>query len=398
MSTKNIVYASSLKGYCPLHVCMRFLCDVASQLVALHESGRSHGQIDLQHVEVQEQRFVLLEGESVNNASPENDIWNLAASIFELMLGSPILNGDGEASLKPQTPIPSLPQSGTATLNRLLHRCLCYERDKRPSAKEVLLESEEIVRRESTPSRPPRIHTVAHSQETLGKVDRQWPERMLSVSKRAILLLVLLLGTFILPAQVTLDATDEVVTQKMLDAVLLLRKGDAKSWNTAQSEFRKRQNQITLMDELFDPEHDCPLVSGQIKTFGVNRIFTDMKHNQPQNTGQPLLDGSDPHFNYSLYEKGIKAGKTALYTLSGRTGRQVFLVVPYSAKQPYTVELIRQDGTVIPATGKDANGVTYFIVNTADGPNSGEILTLKIQNKDSINATFVIINHNYRDK
>lgn len=94
----------------------------------------------------------------------------------------------------------------------------------------------------------------------------------------------------------------------------------------------------------------------------------------------------------------IKKGRTATYKMSGRDGRQVFLIVPQNAKQSYSVELLRQDGTVIPAGGKDARGVTYYIIDTQDGPKPGETLTLKITNGDpDNNASFVIINHNYRD-
>ncbi len=85
--------------------------------------------------------------------------------------------------------------------------------------------------------------------------------------------------------------------------------------------------------------------------------------------------------------------------MTGRSGRQVFLIIPHSANQPYAVELRKNDGTILPATGKDANGITYFFISTQYGPEAGEPLTLKISNKDpNKNAAFVIINHNYRNK
>lgn len=395
------IYATSLKGYCSLQLCWRFLQDVSAQLVSIHESGQTHGSVDLQHIAIEGRQFILSESEATDNASSESDVWSLAASAFELMLGSPILNGAGESSQNGRTPLPALPQAGAEPLNLLLHRCLNHNTAERPTAAEVFATAQKVVEREMQPTRPPRIQVAARKQETLEKADRQWPERMLAgVTKQVTLLLVLLLVAVCSFAQVSLNATDEQVTKKLLNAVLLLRKGDARNWNMAHDELEKRVSQFTLMDELEDEIHDCPLVSGQMKTFGVNRMVTELKRgSRVQNTGRELLDGADTRFNYSLFEKGIKKGATATYTMSGRYGRQVFLIVPYYTKQPYSVELAIRNRTVIPITGKDENGITYYIVDTGSGPVGGDTIILKITNDDkNNNASFVIINHNYRNK
>lgn len=394
------ILASSLKGYCSLPLCWRYLSDVSGQLAALHGDGKTHGSVDLKHVAVEGRAFVLTDG-GTSKATPAGDVWRLAASVFELMLGTPILNGAGESSQTARTPLPSLPQTGTDSLNDLLHRCLQHNPAERPTAAEVHAVAQEAVESIGQPKRAPRIHTSAQAQEALEKADRQWPERMMSGATRLTALFLLLLTTILtVPAQIPwAKPEDEQTTQKLLDAVLLLRKGDARSWNTAQDELEKRISQFTLMNELRDDANDCPLVNEQMRTFGVNRIVSELKRGRRvQNTGHELLDGADVRFNYSLYEKGIKKGRTATYKMSGRDGRQVFLIVPQNAKQPYSVELLRQDGTVIPVGGKDARGITYYIVETQDGPKPGETLTLKITNGDpDHNASFVIINHNYRD-
>jgi hypothetical protein len=108
------------------------------------------------------------------------------------------------------------------------------------------------------------------------------------------------------------------------------------------------------------------------------------------------LSGDNPHFEYSLFEKGIKKGATATYTLSGRSGQQCFVIVPYSAGQAYSTELRIGSGTAL-RPDKDENGVTYYVISSKAGPKPGENITLKITNKDSrSNASFVVINHNYR--
>lgn len=357
--------------------------------------------MDLKHVAVEEFRFTLLEGAGSSNATPESDVWNLAASALELMLGSPIFNGAGESSQTGRTPIPSLPQPEAEPLNRLLQRCLDSRKAERPTAAEVKAAAQEAVAVVGGQTRRPRVHTAAKVQENLDKIDRQWPDRMVNALRKTVVLLVLLTSSFAFSfAQVTMDPNDEAVTQKLLDVALKLRNRDSRSWNTAQDELEKRLAQFTLMNELQDRENDCPLVSNQVKTFGVNRIVSELKRGRRvQNTGRELLDGADVRFSYSIYEKGVKMGRTATYTMSGRAGKQVFVVVPYAANQPYSVELVKADGTTIQPTGKDSKGVTYFLVDTDKGPAPGETLTLKLTNKDSKNnASFVIINHNYRDR
>ena len=398
----DTIYASSLKGFCSLPLCWQFLREVSEQLDAIHAGGEAHGRVDLGHVVIEGDRFVLVKEDSSTGQSTASDIWSLAASAFELMIGSPIFNGTGEESQNKNMPIPSLPQPEAETLNRLLHGCLSMQKSERPTAVEIKTAVTDALARIGHQERSSRVHAIAHTQEQLDIIDRQWPERMISGSLRGVVvLLVLMFSTTFscLQAQVKLNAGEEV-TQDLLDAVLLLRHSDVKSWNQAQDELEKWLSKFTLMNELQDRENDCLLINSQVKSFGVNRIVSELKRgNRVQNSGRELLDGADVRFNYSLYEKGVKMGRTATYTMSGRSGKQVFLVVPFTSSQPYSVELVKADGTAIPSYGKDANGITYFEVDQAGGPAPGETLTLRITNKDaSHNASFVIINHNYRDK
>ena len=398
----DTIYASSLKGFCSIPLCWQFIREISEQLETVHASGRVHGRVDLGHVVIEGDHFVLEKEDSFKEQTTESDIWSLAASAFELMIGSPIFNGEGENSQNENTPIPSLPQPEAESLNRLLHSCLSIQKVQRPTAAEIRSAATDALARVGHQERQPRVHAIAHTQEQLDSIDRQWPEKMVTGALRGVaVLLVLLFSTAFssLQAQVKLNAGEEV-TQDLLDAVLLLRHSDARSWNKAQDELEKWLPKFTLMNELQDQENDCLLINSQVKSFGVNRIVSELKRgNRVQNSGRELLDGADVRFNYSLFEKGVKMGRTATYTMSGRSGKQVFLVVPFASVQPYTVELVKADGTVIPPYGKDANGITYFEVDQAGGPAPGETLTLKITNKDaSHNASFVIINHNYRDK
>lgn len=400
MEITDDITTAALKGFCSTNVCWQMLHDISAQLAEMHEHNLIHGHIDLKHITVLGHHFYLKEEKNPIHSCREEDIWSLAAATFELMMGSPVFNGGGEAAQHENTPIPSLPQPEAGELNKLITKCLNHQKKERPSAKEIMDIASENLKISSSKKREARAHSIIKSSENQTKTDLQWPEKMISsIVKHSIVLLLLLMNLNVF-SQIPMDGQSEMVTQKLLDAVLLLRNKDIDNWNTAQDEFGKYLSQITLMNELQDRNNDCPLVNSQVKTFGVNRIVTGLKKGQRvQTSGQELLDGSDVRFSYSLFEKAIKKGCTANYSLSDRYGKQVFLIVPHSAHQAYNTELIREDGTKIVPSGKDANGITYYLIDADKGPHEGEELYLRITNNDKENnASFVIINHNYRDK
>ena len=384
-------YASSLKGYCSVALCQQFMHEVSSQLAMIHAEGKAHGAIDLQHVCVNDRHFNLLPNNSHSVDSLESDIWQLAASAMELVLGSPIFNGCGERQQKSHTPIPALPQQEANELNRLLCRCLCYDPSLRPTAMEINKATAATI----VEKRPPRFRATTMAQENLALFDRLWPEKMVATTKKRLIILLPLLLSTILTFGQCMDGKEEAVTNKLLNATLLLRQNNNTNWNTAREEFAKWMTQFTLMNELTDPENDCALIPQKVQSFGVNRLIGGLKRNEVvQNTGKGLLDGSDSRFRYAIYEKGVKAGCTSTYELRERYGKQVFAVIPHDVKQSYTVILVKEDGSVIRPVEVDANGVSYFLF---DNENEGN-LYLKLTNSSTSNAAFVIINHKHRTK
>lgn len=401
MKTTNIIPAATLKGFSSIATSWQYLHDIATELEQIHANGKGHGNIDLRHIAVDGEHFHLMIEEKNDNCDPSSDVWNLAASTFELILGSPILNGAGESGQKEKTPLPSLPHEEAGPLNQLLHRCMCFNRNERPSATHIKETAAKALAHWSKQSRATRIQPAANTQESIEEIDRLWPEdMMLSIGRRLVMVILMLLSITTGLAQSPLSAKDETVTQKLIDAVLMLRNPDRKNWDAAQDELKKRITQLTLMNELQDKNNDCVLINTQNKSFGVNRIVNELKKGKRvQYSGKGLLDGADLRFNYSIYEKGVKAGHTATYTMTGRWGQQVFVIVPYTASQPYSTELIKADGTAISVTSKDAKGITYYCIDATNGPREGEKLNLRISNKDTKNnASFVVINHNYRNK
>ena len=92
----DTIQAISLRGHCSTALCLQYIRQVAAQLDALHSQQQTHGQVGLRQVSINDHDFVLNPSAATHTGNPESDIWQLAASAMELMLGTPILNGGGE--------------------------------------------------------------------------------------------------------------------------------------------------------------------------------------------------------------------------------------------------------------------------------------------------------------
>lgn len=399
MAENEYIYASSLKGYCPLGVCWQYLHDLADAIADVHAQGCCCGTICLNRVRIEGRHFIMPQGNDVGCVC--SDIWSLAASAMELVLGSPILNGKGEGTMKANTPVPLLSYKGYDAMNALLQRCLAFDKEQRPTAVEVRDIAKEEIKRLSVRPREKRRLFASNAANVANEIDEKWPESMIDGMKNMMLTLLLALFTCLpIKAQAGLEVNGETETAKLLNAVLLLREAGNEQWNEAQEQFAKYVNLVTLMDELKDRENDCLLVKSSIRHFGVNRIINAVKRGRRvQNSGKELLDGADARFKYSIYEKGVKKGCTATYKMTKRNGKQVFVIVPYVATQMYDTQLYVEGGAVYEPTIRDNDGVTYYYIDTEQGPCDSDILKLKITNADNdANASFVVINHNYRNK
>lgn len=399
----DTIQAISLKGHCSIALCLQYLREAAQQLDAMHQKGEAHGSVSLQQVTVEDTRFVLTQPANNAAGTPAGDIWQLAASAMELVLGNPIFNGAGEAAQTERTPVPCLPQPEAEPLNRLLQRCLMYDKKQRPLAKEVAQEVEKIAAQTGKPQRKRRPASVLQPQQHTERIDMQWPEQIWVKTKQLMLLLPLLcfaLGSY---AQTMLDPTEEETTIDLMNVALTMRKNDAKSWNDAKEKLQKRLDMFTLMNKLNDDQNDKFLSGKSIKSFGFNRLVDDLKNNKldrpvTQNTGKGLLDGMDGRFNYGIVEKGIKKGCTATYLLEERIGKQVLVIIPYDKNQAYAPMLYKNE-EFIPAAGVDQQGVTYYVLEGENELNQGDVLTLKIANRNpDQHEAFVIINHTHKTR
>lgn len=177
---------------------------------------------------------------------------------------------------------------------------------------------------------------------------------------------------------------------KLVDIVKSLRSGGEKARSEAVSHLASDEA-WTPMDEAFDRKSECRVseVKGRFK---LNPVLTDAEYKGRRyqySTGNHL-NGADNRYNYSLYEKTIKAKTTSTFHLRGRLGEQTFIILPY-------------DGASSGVTAEVTGNASFKSVRNSDGSikitgvaAKDEALTIKITNGSGSNESYVILNHNSR--
>lgn len=211
------------------------------------------------------------------------------------------------------------------------------------------------------------------------------------MKKTLILALALLAGVVTVPAQTYHDEE----TERLLDIVLSLRSASEEAFNQAVTSLEP--------DYKWTPMNETgPLVSGEcrpgdpLQRFKLNRILSRVAANRTGvATRGDMLNGEDTRYNYSLYERSVKARETVSFTLAGREGRQFFAIVPFEADSRLRATLTLPSGEKL-AFAPGAGGVLFLYADrpelTAEQP-----LCVTVTGGKR-NQAFVILNHNTRNK
>lgn len=370
------VYASSLKGYATPEMLWRFLLDVSRPMAERHARHETSGPVDLDTVTVEDDTFIPGPAKAVG--TPEEDVWQLAAASFELATGSPLFPAREQ---KATTPIPALRQPELERFSDLMGRCLAFDAAARPSAKEI----ETVAAREWEKSRSRRRQRripVLAEKKSASDYDRHWPETFL-------LSLVLLIGLALpLHAQ---DYVPDDMTGRLVEAAGKLRKGGEQNWKEAEDLLRNKRDAFTLMDEISSPEADCPLLPFRFSCFGINRLVNGLKDgDRVQSTGKDFKNGADSRFGYAVIEKGVRQGKMAQYRMTGRQGKQVFLILPFDTGQKYHAALV-WNGRRYRGIEKE-DGMVLLLLPEDAGLSNYDTLVLELSNDGDADAAFILIN------
>lgn len=201
--------------------------------------------------------------------------------------------------------------------------------------------------------------------------------------KKFVLILFILIGVYQGKAQ-----NNEL--NKLTDIVKSLQTGGEKSYRDAIAKLAV-DKLWTPMDELtIDRNVECR-ASDRVPGFRLNSALTNAENQERyQTTTGNHLNGADIRYNYSLFEKTLKAGKTAEFSLPQRWGEQVIIIIPFNAQSKLSAKASPGDKnfTVVPV----GNGSLKLTGNVV----KGQPLRLSVTNDSEENISYVILNYNSR--
>ncbi len=212
------------------------------------------------------------------------------------------------------------------------------------------------------------------------------------------LLITLLCMTFLTGIQAQ-EQTNSYL-QDIAKAVKELRKGNNSTRNSVIARLSgDDKRKVTLMDEIRwagDKEEKANEVKGaKGNRFKLNQVvaYVYKKQNHLLESKSDMLNGNEKDIHYSLIEKSVKRGKKVTYMLSGRSGEQDFVFIPFNPKSKYVVTMYVDGRAVDRKEGTDESQIHLSrISNRQTIAFSINYLEDKA-NKDDVES-FAILNYN----
>ena len=178
--------------------------------------------------------------------------------------------------------------------------------------------------------------------------------------------------------------------RKLMNVVSALRQQDETKWNHALQTF-KNDSLWTSLDEI-QSDNEYMLIGDD--HFKLNAILNECLGYDKRMVRGDFLNGNDPHYNFSLTERGIRKGREVSYEMSYREGRQTFIVMPYKKTDGKIEVQVYLNGKPVGETRTDKDGDIHLSIN--DNVKLSDMLRLVIINHSNENMPVVIINHNTR--
>lgn len=211
--------------------------------------------------------------------------------------------------------------------------------------------------------------------------------------KRIVLLFVILSFYAPLSAQ---ELFDPELTF-LVHSVCQLRNADDASYKAIEEKLEA--------DELWTPmnetgpflEQECA-PSVRIPRFKLNRMLSQIGGKRKYvSTRGDMLNGEDERYDYSLYERSVQKDAKVSYSLTGREGRQVLVIVPYAKDGGGLSASVALDGAQEKPFVQTGRGDGSLYVTIDDDLQKHQVIRVTVTGGQSDQA-FVLLNHNTRIK
>lgn len=144
-------------------------------------------------------------------------------------------------------------------------------------------------------------------------------------------------------------------------------------------------------------EQECA-PSVRIPRFKLNRMLSQIGGRRKYVSSRgDMLNGEDERYNYSLYERSVQKGATVSFSLTGREGRQYFVIVPYSEDGGGLTASVSLDGAPEKPFIQTEQGEGFLYVTLDEKVEKHQVIRVAVTGGTSDQA-FVILNHNTRTK
>ena len=205
--------------------------------------------------------------------------------------------------------------------------------------------------------------------------------------KKAFLLFII---SILLSGQAFAQTKADPELQKLTKTIATLRNSNERIWKEALKTFAQ-DSLWTTLDEIVRDDNESWLLGD--KQFKLNPILNQCSGHDKKMVRGDFLNGNDPHYNYSLTERGIKKMCSVSYEMSYREGRQTFVVMPYKPKTTQLEVKSYLNDKLVGETSID-NGNIVLSINA--NVIKSDIIRLVITNLGNEDMPVVIINHNTR--
>lgn len=197
-----------------------------------------------------------------------------------------------------------------------------------------------------------------------------------------------------LTANGQLHLDDETMT--LVEIVKMLRISNEANFNKA-TKLLSNDLKWTPMNETGNVRDVECKASDKVTGFKLNRILSKVEGSRKfVTTHGDMVNGEDTRFDYSLYERRLKAKSTVNYQLKGRSGKQTFVIIAYNKTARLKSSVKYGDKEVCKATS-NTDGIVELTWDS-NLPIPEKEFTLTISNETNLPQPFVIINHNTRKK